>query len=251
MARGIRKDQDRVVLDQLISANFKASDEQIETLARLNLHNIQGLDNVRGAYLKSLVAGVQTTAKPASRKRPAEVATALDTVHDRFYAAVTRGVVTPDIFDDDGLEQEEKTRRSLERNRRTTFARTAKNAVANYIKAGGDVFALDPVTVTKNELNTFVLAMRAKSAAPNLEHRATLAVDRLEEIARELADDDKDAAVQAVQEVMARMANFLTELGLESTTKTLVAVRDHKLLRLPEGSFWPMGKATAPRPSMQ
>lgn len=245
MPRGIPKD--RSVLDQLIANKFVATDAQIETLARLNLLNIQGLDNVRGAYLKSLVADTQATAKPAARKKTAEILTALDASHERFYAAVMRGAVTPDIADADNLDQEERTRRSLERNRRTTFARTAKNALANYIKASGDVFALDPLTVTKVELQMFVIAMKAKASAPTLEHRASLAMEKLEELTRELADDDHDAAVQAVQEVMARMANFLTELGLESTTKTTIAVRDHKMLRLPEGTFWPMGRAIAPR----
>lgn len=247
MPRGIPKE--RGVLDQLIKSHFMATDNQIELLARLNLTSIQGLDNVRGAYLKSLISGVQRAVKPG-KKSGSLVAETLDAIHERFYAAVMRGVVTKEIADLPELSQEERTARSLERNRRSNFARTAKNAVANFIKAGGDIFQLDAMTVTKVELHTFVMSMRARAAGgPTLEHKTKLAAERLEESFRELADDDKDKAIQSVQEAMARMANLLTELGIESTTKTTVAVRDHKMLRLPEGSFWPMGKAIAPRES--
>lgn len=248
MPRGIPKD--RTVLDQLIKSHFMATDEQIETLARLNLTSIQGLDNVRGAYLKAVVSGVQRAAKPG--KRPAsQIAEVLDTVHERYYAAVLRGVVSKEIADEEGLSQEEKTFRSLERNRRSNFARTAKNTVANFIKAGGDIFTLDAMTVTKTELHAFAVSVksRATGGTATPEHKAVLASSRLEEAARELADDDKDKAIQTVQEAMARLANLLTELGIESTTRTTVAVRDHKMLRLPEGSFWPMGKSVARRES--
>lgn len=243
MPRGIPKSA--TVMDQLAKASYHATDEQIETLARLNYQNIQGLDAVRGVYLKALVDGVQRAAKPGKRAG-SYIVELLDQVHDRFYTAVLKGVVTKDTMDDPTAPQEERTARSLERNRRSAFARTAKNAVGNFLKAGGDLFTLDAAKVTKTELVAFASSMRSRvNQQPG--QKVKLASERLEESLRELADNDKDAGIQTLQEAMARLANLLAELGVESTTRTMVAVRDHKMLRLPEGTFWPMGRAVANR----
>lgn len=243
MPRGISKD--RTLIDTLAKAHFLASDDQIPLLAARYASGLQAQDAVKGVYLKVLVAATIKAAKPAKNKQ-SEVMTHLDTVHDSYYALVLKGVSTPDIAEDESLDQDARTLRSLERNRRSNFARTAKNALGMYLKAGGDLFQLDPDTVTKRELLTFVTAMRSKEAAPKtLQHKAELAVGRIEEMCRELADEDQDAAVITVQELMAKMTNLLAEFGRESTTKTLVAVKEHRPLRLREGTFWPMGRAVA------
>lgn len=243
MPRGISKD--RSLIETLAKAHFLASDDQIPLLAARYVSGLQAQDSVKGAYLKVLVAATLKAAKPAKNK-PSEIVAHLDAVHDLYYGLVLKGITTPDVTDDESLGQEARTARSLERNRRSTFARTAKNALGSYLKAGGDLFRLDPDTVTKSELQMFSTAMRSKELEPKtLQQRAELAVGRVEEMCRQLADEDQDAAVVAVQELMAKMTNLLAEMGREATTKTLVAVKEHRPLRLREGTFWPMGRAVA------
>lgn len=244
------------IVELLTKHNFNATEEQIEVLARMNLTGIKTQDSVRGSYLRALVAGVQKPGKPAGKRgRPQalDIVEALDQVHERFYAAVLRGVTTPEVADDESLDREARTFRSLERNRRSNFARSAKSLVGKFIAAGGDVFTLNAATVTKAELQAFVLSMRQRLNATGvtLEHKAQLAMTRVEEAARELADGDKDAAVAMVSETMAKLTNLMAELGRDFTTKTLVAVKEHRPLKLNEGMFWPMGRASSPQAAVQ
>ena len=244
MPRGITKD--RTLLDELTKAHFLATDSQITLLAGRYASGLAAQDSVKGCYLKVLVAATIKAAKPAKGK-PSEIMEHLDTVHSAYYKLVLEGVTTEDIVPNESLDAEEQTKRSLERNRRSNFARSAKATLANYLKAGGDLFQLDPDTVTKRELTAFVTAMRSKDAEPKtLKHRVELAVGRIDEMCRELADEDQDSAVITVQELMAKMTNLLAEMGREATTKTLTAVKEHRPLRLREGTFWPMGRAIAP-----
>lgn len=248
MPRGIPKD--RSLIDQLAKAHFLATDEQIRALAGRYVNGLQAQDSVRGSYLKVLTAATIKAAKPAKGKA-SEIMEHLDKVHDHLYEIVVKGVTTPDIADDEHLDAEVRTLRSLERNRRSNFARSAKGSLVAYLKAGGDLFALDPVTVTKAALQAFVISMRAKTADATTLHKAEAAVERIETLCRELADEDQDVAVQTVQELMGRMANLLTEFGKEHTTKTLVAMKEHRPLKLAEGMFWPMGRAVAPQARVQ
>lgn len=244
MPRGIKKD--RTLIEELTKAHFLATDDQVRLLAGRYATGLQAQDSVKGCYLRVLTAATIKAAKPAKGKA-SEIMEHLDKVHESYYALVMKGVTTPDIADDESLDQEQRTLRSLERNRRSNFARSAKTALTSYLKAGGDLFQLDPDTVTKRELQAFVTAMRNKESEPKtLKHRAELAVGRIEELCRELADEDKDSALVTVQELMARMTNLLAEMGRDFTTKTIVAVKEHRPLRLREGMFWPMGKAIAP-----
>lgn len=244
MPRGIRKD--RSLIDELTKAHFLATDEQVQLLAGRYSTGLQAQDSVRGCYLKVLTAATIKAAKPAKGKQT-EIMAHLDSVHEGYYALVIKGVTTPDVADDESLDQEQRTARSLERNRRSNFARSAKTSLTTYLKAGGDLFRLDPDTVTKRELQTFVTAMRQRSAEPGaLKHRTELAVTRIEELFRELADEDKPTALSTVQDLMNRMGNLLSEMGRDAATKAGVAVREHRPLRLREGIFWPMGLVSQP-----
>lgn len=244
MPRGIPKD--RSLIDELAKAHFLATDDQVQLLAGRYSSGLQAQDSVRGCYLKVFVAASIKAAKPAKGKAT-EVLTHVEAVHEGFYALVLKGVSTPEISDDESLDQEVRTQRSLERNRRSNFARSAKASLAAYLKAGGDLFRLNPDTVTKRELQTFVTAMRERSAEPkNIQHRATLAVTRIEELCRELADEDKDSAITTVQELMARMTTLLSEMGKDATTKMGIAIKEHRPFRAREGMFWPMPRPAVP-----
>lgn len=244
MPRGIRTS----ILDVLAHNKFVASDAEVGKLAEMNLSAIQTEDNVRGVYLKVLVAGVQQATKPVGRRKAGDSKVALTKVHERFYAVVLKAITTPEVADEDGLDREAKMLRALERNRRSNFARTARSALSGFLEAGGDVHTLNVMTVTKRELLAFAASIErtTEPTQEELAHKTSLAVDRVEEMARQLADEDKDAAVVLIEEAMAKLANLLAELGRDSTTKTMVAIKEHRPLRLGEGTFWPMGKSIAP-----
>jgi hypothetical protein len=234
--------------DDLVKSGYQATDKQVEQLAGRYLSGLQSQDTVKGVYLKVLVADAQQAAKPA--KSLQDVLKSIETSHEHYYAAVLKGVSTPDVRDDDKLEQTERSLRSLERNRRSNFARSAKSLLVTYVKRMGDLQALKPETVSKQELQAFITAAKTKihETPETLEHKSVLSSDRTEELARQLADEDEDAAVRVIQGAMNKLAGLLAELGKKSTRKTLVAVKEHRPLQLDEGLFWPMAGAVAPTP---
>lgn len=154
-------------------AHFVATDAQVEQLASARWTLAAQEEGLNGTYLRVLVVGCQSELGTKRRGRPSSTSqlAVVDKIHIRFYAAVLRGITTPDIVADDTQEPAERSRRALERNRRSTFARSAKTTLVNFVRAGGDIRTLDPPTVSKAQL-------RAAGEPPPL-------VDR---VARQLAN---------------------------------------------------------------
>lgn len=139
-------------------AHYVATEAQVETLAAAHWNVAIQLEGSNSTYLRVLLVGAQAELGRGRGRKPnpqAQLAV-LDKVHERFYAAVLRGVTTDDIAKDEGLEPTESSRRALERNRRSTFARSSKTALANFAKAGGDLRTLVPEEVTKASLRAAV-----------------------------------------------------------------------------------------------
>lgn len=231
--------RDRNVIQELTTNGFLATDEQIEALARYNLQNVMGSENVRGIYLKSLIVAVQHEIQAAKVERePKEV---LDDVHSRFYKAIMRAVTPKSLQDDDSLTKEERKARAHERNRRSNFARSAKSTVLSFIKSDGDIMQLNAVSITKGELAAFAMAMRSALNAPmTLKQRAEAAILKTEELLRQLADQDKPTAVKLAESGLSLFADLMVELNGATTNRSDVAMRDHKFLELPAGKFWPV-----------
>lgn len=147
------------IINRITSRGFLASPLDIEALARDRQHTMEHESKVLGTYLRILIAktahgvkGKHTKGEKlnkADRKAHLECFT---TANDVCYAAVMRAVITADIAPVDIASPDETRRRTLERNRRTNFARTAASAVRGFIQAGGDVRDLDVATVTKRQL---------------------------------------------------------------------------------------------------
>lgn len=231
--------KDRNVLEDLAREGFMASEDQIEALARYNLQSITGSELVRGVYLKAVIVGVQKEIEGSQVE--SEPLVVLGRVHDRFYGAVMRAVTTKNLKDDNLLPKDDRKARALERNRRGNFARSAKSTVAAFIKTGGDIMQLRAENITKSELTAFALAMKTRANQPSVEHRVQTTAERLEQLLREFADQDKPGAVNAVEHSLERLTALLQELCPHRiTTSSVEAVRDHKMLRLPSGSFWPV-----------
>lgn len=154
-------------------AHYVATDMQVEQLAAARWLLSAQEEGLNGTYLRVLVVGCQAELGTKRRGKPSITSqlAVVEKIHGRFYAAVLRGITTADIVADDTQEPAERSRRALERNRRSTFARSAKTTLANFVRGGGDVRTLDAPTVSKAQL-------RAAGEPPPL-------VDR---VARQLAN---------------------------------------------------------------
>lgn len=203
------------VLLRLEQAGFLATEADIEAMAREHQQGVDQVRSINGAYLKILVAltaqeiGTRSTVLskrrgPARHKlAPNETADHLlvfTAVHNRCYDAVLRAVVTRDIADSETLTQEERTRRSLLRNSRTIYARTAASTLRRFILAGGDVRDLDVATATKG-----LLRERAGQLAPPAPVAA--AARLIKKVSRDAERTAKD--IQALAQVDATKALLL------------------------------------------
>jgi hypothetical protein len=214
------------IISKLEAHPHNATDAQVEQLAHDRYtHGLQ-VHHTEGIYLKVVVAGCQAQLGMVKRGRApnaqAQLAV-LDKVHDRFYAAVLRGVTTTDIAADDTLPQDERQRRTLARNARSAFARSTKSTLASYAKAGGDLRALDLAKVSKASLRAFV-------TPPPTGDKTTQQVAKGEGVLlraiRRQARASPDAARESIERCMADLQKILDGLGDEGepgATTTLVA----------------------------
>lgn len=205
-----------------------ATDAQVEQLAQARYTAGIEVSRTDGIYLHVLVAACQAKLGPLRRGRaPAAAAqlSVVDAIHDRFYAAVLRGITTQDVMPEDGLEAKEQQRRTLERNRRSTFARTAKATLVAFARGGGDLRSLDATSVSKAQL-------RAAVAPPPTGDKTQQRIARGEGVLlraiRRQARDAPDAARTTVERLMDEFQKVLDGLTDEQTadvgaTTTLVA----------------------------
>jgi hypothetical protein len=181
-----------------IQKGYLATDTQVATLARDYVTNANGAEQARGTYLRILVAHSLRELSKSSSKRvtTAEALGAVETAHAHLYAVVVEATLTPDVAPDPEASDEERKRRTQERNRRTTFARTSKSALVGFIKAGGRLVTLTPEDVTRDALTHFARAAREGPATLPDKVRAT--ADRLGTLLKQLAEEDPEAARELV-----------------------------------------------------
>lgn len=191
-----------------MKSQYALNESQIESLAAKRTVSIVTVDQLDGTYLRALITGVQSKLGPKKGRTPSDEAqlAALETIAVPFYAAVLRGVTTPDIALEANMEHALVVVRNRERNRRATFARSAKSTLVAWIEAGGDVRAIDVNTVTKTELRQSTLAASSddRGLAPESRiERATKTI--LATVAREgpdLARAHLESAIEALQEAL-------------------------------------------------
>lgn len=189
---------------------YLMTEAQIETLAQEHTQGLAGLDKLDGTYLRALVTGSQGKLGPKKGKRPTEDAqlTALESVAVPFYAAVLRGVTTDDIALDATLEHADVVTRNRERNRRAVFARTAKSTLVAWVRAGGDLRAIDVSTVTKTELRASTVA--ATEGTPGA--RVTVVQKAQARILAAVARDPPEVARERLYAVITALQEALDEL---------------------------------------
>lgn len=189
---------------------YLATDAQVAILAKQYVTSADGAEQARGTYLKYLVAHAlrELQKSPHKRHTAAESLGAVETVHAHLYGVVVEATITPDIAPDPEATPEERNRRTQERNRRTTFARTSKSALVAFIKAGGRLLTLTPESVTRDALTRFARAAREGPAA--LPDRVRTTVERLEALVKQLAAEDPAAAREVVEGLSVELQAIVT-----------------------------------------
>lgn len=197
----------------LSKTGYLASDATVLALARRYAEGVDATEEVRGTYLRILVAHSKRELESAGVKRATtELAlAAVQRAHDALYALVLKAITTADIAPDEDADAEETRRRTRERNRRSTFARTSKTTLVRAIEGGARLAAMDPKTITKEELMTRYGKVRA-GPGTHLERIGRLQTTLANEV-RELAQADPDAAAKAVQELQKALRAALKQPG--------------------------------------
>lgn len=259
MRKSVSLDQDTLngssaLFTQLEERTYLATDDHIKALAVSHLKADRTSKTAKNAYLRSLAAGVQEALGVEPRKAPPrgkrrklteedkkEQLQTIETLHKKYYALVLDAITTTDIVDDPKLEQKERTRRSLERNSRSNFARSAKYVLSKYVEKGGDITTVVIPTLQKSALQEAADAGGdVEDTAERLKARISTSVSKLEKSVSALAEEDEEAAATAVEAAMSKLATLMGQLGRKSTTKPDLAVKHGLMLKTEQGVFYPV-----------
>jgi len=204
------------IVAKLVKAHYVVHNEhEVETLAAERYTSNVVVAQADGTYLRVLLVGTQAKlGRPRGRaaarvNAEAQLAVLVET-HERFYAAVLRGVTTPDIAIEADIDSKEQRRRSLERNSRSAFARSAMSTLTAFVKGGGDLRTLDAETVTK-------AGLRAAVAPPEPEDKVARQIQRasgalLRAVTRR-ARDNPDEAAREIEGIMDELQKVLDSLN--------------------------------------
>lgn len=179
--------------------DFCVADDTITELARIGASGDAVTSRVGGTYLKVLVARSKNWQKCYAGCGDSA---AVNHINHSTYAAVLAGVTTADCADDTTLDRGERSRRSLERNRRSNFARTAVSTLRTWLGVVPDatLAELDPALVTKATLIDAINTARARA-------RDTLAVTSTDATATSPLplNDTESAAARAYKRLYAAL----------------------------------------------
>jgi len=199
--------------DKLESKNYVATDHDVELLASAHLANTDAAKRYDVSYLRILVQAVKARFNGVKGRRKISVADSenhskyLAEVHTRLYAFVLKGITTPEVVDEDGLEVDTRRARAAVRNSRAAFARSSASTLQMFIRSGGDVRGLDVTTVGKSQLRAW-----AKAQEPEHNAAAEAIQSALKRVEREIADLDPDEARTTIEDAMQRLQGILDGL---------------------------------------
>lgn len=168
---------------------------------------------------------------------------ALQTVHDRYYAAICEEIIDESMTDSPRLGKEERSRRALERNTRTNFARSAKSTIASYIKTGFDITGLVVSAVTKRSLYNAVKEAQGNvpPSPEKLEKQLDAAASTIEGLAKALCEQNEEAAGRRLAHILNQIAVIALRYGgLEPTSLAKEAMEHCVPFRTKDGMFWPL-----------
>lgn len=216
------------IIDKIEKAPQSVTDTQVEHLAREAYTAGTVVKRTGDTYLRILTARCQAKLG-AVRKGPGRKAaipkdaqlSVLEDAHEKLYAAVLRGVTTPEVADEEGLEGPERSRRSLARNARSAFARQSKSVLVMYINAGGDLRALALKEVTKTSLRAFA-APTLQPAGDPVERSEVAFIKAVQAQAR----GDPDKARETIERAMEKLQLLLDGLEEEEPETTIAGRRN-------------------------
>lgn len=196
---------------KLLKTKYITDEKTVEALAHEHHVGDSTATRVECTYLRIVVAAAQAKLKPTTRGRRSSKGqlALIESVHQRFYPAVLRGITTPDVAPTDTAEPEERRRRTRERNSRSAYARTSVATLRKYVRAGKDLRGVDVLTVTKNGLR---IAVAPSEPADKVERQILRAQDALARALTRRAKVDPDAARSAADAAL---------LALRATIKAL------------------------------
>lgn len=204
--------------------SYVMTEAQVESLALERYNNASQILVIDDTYLKVLVVAAQAKLGKSLRGRvnkDAQLAV-LTEVNERFYPAVLRGVTTHDIAIEPGLDAKEQTRRSLERNSRSAFARSAKSTLFTYVNGGGDIRALDSNVVTKHALRK---AMAPPEPTDKTARQISRSKDALFRALKRQVAADVDTAAETIDTIISTLQAMLIDIGVEPEDHTETVAR--------------------------
>lgn len=150
------------VISGISESGYTPTLAQLRELAALSVGATRLKDTIGTTYLRAL----------ARRARDLSVVhgsflIAVDMAHKALYPPILEGVTTDDVKPlHDPAYRAENKRRSLERNARSNFARTAASALRKFVAAGGDLLRLDIAAMTKSSLDESGAYMESTPTPP-------------------------------------------------------------------------------------
>jgi hypothetical protein len=199
--------------------SYVMTEKQVEQLAHDTMVAADSATTGGNTYLRVLVTACQAQLGKATKRKSAldDQMTVLDNVHSRFYAAVLRGITTAEIEPVEGLEAGQQRMRTRERNRRATFARTAKSTLAAFVASNGDLRTLDVPTCTKQSLRK---AIGTESEGTKEQAAIERSVRGLVRVFTSRAREHPDEARSGLEEVIGALQETLESLGGEGAAVT-------------------------------
>lgn len=198
----------------IAKAHYVATEAQVEDLAVAQWQGASVLEVHNATYGRVILAQAQakTGTKARGRHSKDSQLAVLLAVNTLYYAAVLRGLVKadPTIAADGSLEPAERSRRALERNRRSTYARTAYRELVGFVERGGDLRTLDVETVSKASLRNYGKPTESENRTERTLERAQGAILRA---INRLARGDPTAAVERLDAIMVALQARRHELG--------------------------------------
>lgn len=214
---------------------------EIRTLARQTVEGRQQQLAARGAYFRALVETAQADLG-GKAGREGQLA-AVSAVHRKFYPAVQEATTTEDIVHSSKAAPAERTRRALERNRRSNFARSAYGTIRRWLRVENhDLMKLDAQKVTKSQLLKEAPPTRKHALTPQrIRARAGRLLDGLLGYTRQIAKADHEQANAVAQDALDQLIKLIARLGIEkkTTTDAKVAAQEMRPLRVGSNVFWP------------
>jgi hypothetical protein len=234
---------------------YNATTAQITALTQSNLEAAGEMEQTRTTYFRALIGTTQAELKGTKDITPEMQLVSLNLVHKRFYAAVLAAVTTADIASSERLRAEEKTRRALERNKRSNFARVAYGTIKRWVKSGGhDLMTLRPPNVTQGQLRaeTPARAVIVRKLTPEAaKARVDTWVENVLNATRAIADSDPLQARAVLDDALQRIAKELFGGAVQTTTDPATAMKEHRPLRAANGVFWPTDSQVIRRQRMK